>query len=55
VALMRRAVGDRLGVKAAGGIRTYQEAVALLEAGATRLGVSAASSLQIVREELSLK
>jgi deoxyribose-phosphate aldolase len=55
VALMRRTVGDRLGVKAAGSIRTYEEAVALLEAGATRLGVSAASSLQIVREELSLQ
>jgi deoxyribose-phosphate aldolase len=44
-----------LGVKAAGGIRTYQEAVALLAAGATRLGVSAASSRQIVREGRSLK
>jgi len=55
VALMRRTVGDRLGVKAAGGIRTYQEAVALLGAGATRLGVSATSSLQIVRDGRSLK
>lgn len=40
VALMRRVVGRRLGVKAAGGIRTYTEAVALLEAGADLLGTS---------------
>jgi deoxyribose-phosphate aldolase len=38
VALMRRVVGDRLGVKASGGIRTYESALALIRAGATRLG-----------------
>jgi deoxyribose-phosphate aldolase len=40
VALMRRVIGDRLGVKAAGGIRTREQAHALIQAGATRLGTS---------------
>jgi len=40
VRLMREAVGDRLGVKAAGGIRTLRDAQAMIEAGATRLGTS---------------
>ncbi|PWG00786.1 deoxyribose-phosphate aldolase [Levilactobacillus bambusae] len=41
VALMRGTVGDRLGVKASGGIHTKEEALALIDAGATRLGASA--------------
>jgi len=40
VALMAEAVGGRLGVKASGGIRTADDAVAMLDAGATRLGLS---------------
>lgn len=40
VALMRSVVGDTLGVKASGGIRNWDQAVAMIEAGATRLGVS---------------
>jgi deoxyribose-phosphate aldolase len=40
VELMARTVGDRLGVKASGGIRTAADAVAMLNAGATRLGLS---------------
>jgi deoxyribose-phosphate aldolase len=40
VELMARTVGERLGVKASGGIRTAADAVAMLEAGATRLGLS---------------
>jgi deoxyribose-phosphate aldolase len=40
VELMASAVGDRLGVKASGGIRTAADAVAMLDAGATRLGLS---------------
>jgi deoxyribose-phosphate aldolase len=40
VALMAGAVGGRLGVKASGGIRGAGDALALLEAGATRLGLS---------------
>ena len=40
VELMARTVGDRLGVKASGGIRTAADAIAMLDAGATRLGLS---------------
>jgi deoxyribose-phosphate aldolase len=40
VELMANTVGDRLGVKASGGIRTAGDAVAMLNAGATRLGLS---------------
>jgi len=40
VSLMADAVGGHLGVKASGGIRTAADAVALLDAGATRLGLS---------------
>lgn len=41
VKLMRQTVGDRLGVKASGGIHSYEEAISMIEAGANRLGVSA--------------
>lgn len=41
VALLREVVGDRLGVKAAGGIRTYGDLLMLREAGADRFGTSA--------------
>jgi deoxyribose-phosphate aldolase len=41
VALMRRIVGDKVGVKAAGGIRDAVTAGRLVEAGATRIGTSA--------------
>ena len=41
VALMKRAVGGRAKVKAAGGIRTRQQALAMIEAGADRIGASA--------------
>lgn len=47
VALMRATVGPEVGVKAAGGIRTYEAAQEMLAAGATRIGASA--SVQIVR------
>ncbi|MFE3293734.1 deoxyribose-phosphate aldolase [Rhodococcus sp. NPDC059234] len=40
VRLMARTVGGRLGVKASGGIRTAEAARAMIEAGATRLGLS---------------
>ncbi|MDN5320000.1 MAG: deoxyribose-phosphate aldolase [Thermococcaceae archaeon] len=48
VRLMRRIVGDKLGVKAAGGIRTYEQALAMIEAGANRIGTS--SGVKIVEE-----
>ena len=41
VRLMRAEVGDALGVKASGGIRTLADALAMIEAGANRLGTSA--------------
>jgi len=46
VRLMRKVVGDKLGVKAAGGIRTYEKAIAMIEAGANRIGTS--SGVKIV-------
>ena len=41
VALMRDTVGADMGVKAAGGIRTYADAMKMIAAGANRLGASA--------------
>ena len=41
VALMRRVVGPAIGVKAAGGIKTYADARAMIAAGASRIGASA--------------
>ncbi len=40
VQLLKSIVGDSIGIKASGGIRTYQQAVEMLSAGATRLGTS---------------
>ncbi len=40
VKLLRKIGGDRIGIKAAGGIRTPEQAIDLVEAGATRLGTS---------------
>jgi len=42
VKLMRKTVGKNMGVKAAGGIRTYVDAIAMIEAGANRIGTSTA-------------
>jgi deoxyribose-phosphate aldolase len=41
VRLMRQTVGPRMGIKAAGGVRSYADAMAMVEAGATRIGASA--------------
>jgi len=51
VALMRRTVGPEMGLKAAGGIRTYEDALAMVAAGATRIGAS--SGVRIVQEALA--
>ena len=40
IRLMRRTVGPDMGVKASGGIRSYEDAAAVIEAGATRIGAS---------------
>ncbi len=48
VALMRRVVGDQMGVKAAGGVRDLEGLKAMVAAGATRVGASA--GVRIVQE-----
>lgn len=45
VALMRKTVGEQMGVKASGGIHTAEEAQAMIDAGASRLGTSATLTL----------
>lgn len=45
VELMARTVGGRLGVKASGGIRDIKTALAMVDAGATRLGLSGSASI----------
>jgi len=45
VALMRAAVGGALGVKASGGVRNWDAAIALIDAGATRIGASSGVAL----------
>ncbi len=45
VKLMRQTVGDRLGVKASGGIRTREAAEAMVAAGANRLGLSSSRAI----------
>jgi deoxyribose-phosphate aldolase len=52
VSLLRRVVGPSLGVKAAGGIRSYSDAHTMLLAGATRLGTS--SGVEIVKQAAGL-
>jgi deoxyribose-phosphate aldolase len=49
VALMRKVVGPTMGVKAAGGIKNYDDAQKMIEAGASRIGASA--SVKIVSGE----
>lgn len=51
VALMRKTVGDKVGVKAAGGARSLADAEAFIAAGATRIGTSA--GVAIVNGEVS--
>lgn len=41
VALMRKTVGPAMGVKASGGVRTFEDAASMIKAGATRIGASA--------------
>lgn len=40
IALMRKTVGPELGVKASGGVRTYEDMIVMVEAGASRIGTS---------------
>ncbi|MGB9780781.1 deoxyribose-phosphate aldolase [Caldanaerobacter sp.] len=48
VRLMRKTVGENFGVKASGGIKSYEDAKAMIEAGANRIGASA--GVKIVEE-----
>lgn len=45
IALMRKTVGAEMGVKASGGVHTHEEALAMVKAGATRIGASAGVKL----------
>lgn len=45
IALMRATVGDRLGVKASGGIRTLEQVEGLVAAGASRVGLSGTAEI----------
>jgi len=45
VRLMRQIVGDKLGVKASGGIRTLESALKMIEAGANRIGTSSGKAI----------
>ena len=51
VALMRKTVGPEIGVKASGGVRSLEDAEAMIKAGATRIGAS--SGVKIVNGETS--
>lgn len=51
VRLMRRAVGDQVGVKASGGIRDIETVLAMLDAGATRIGASSSVKIMAQLEE----
>lgn len=42
---MRATVGPDMGVKASGGVRTYEDAKAMIEVGATRIGASSGISI----------
>lgn len=53
IALMRRTVGPEMGVKASGGIRDYEAAKKMVNAGATRIGASA--GIAIVKAEAAEK
>lgn len=45
VALMRKTVGETMGVKASGGIKNLQEAITMVEAGASRIGTSSGTAI----------
>ena len=45
VKLMRETVGEKMGVKAAGGVRTHEEMLEMIKAGATRIGTSSGAKL----------
>ena len=50
IALMRKTVGPEMGVKASGGVRDYETAMAMIEAGANRIGASAGIAIVAAAE-----
>lgn len=50
IQIMKRTVGDRAKIKAAGGVRTLARLEEMVEAGCSRFGISAASALSILKE-----
>ncbi|MGA2677538.1 MAG: deoxyribose-phosphate aldolase [Methanobacterium sp.] len=50
VSLMRKTVGAKMGIKAAGGIRDLKTAIAMIDAGATRIGTS--TGVEIMKEQI---
>jgi deoxyribose-phosphate aldolase len=48
IQLMKGVLGNSLGIKASGGVKNYEQAVAMIEAGATRIGASA--GIAIIQE-----
>lgn len=57
VRLMRQTVGPRMGIKAAGGVRSYADVLAMVEAGATRIGASAGVEIveQVPLQQVSVE
>lgn len=53
VALMRKVVGNEMGVKASGGIRSYEDAIIMVQSGATRIGTS--SGVKIITESKNIR
>ena len=55
IALMRKTVGPEMGVKASGGVRSYEDLMTMVEAGATRIGASAGIAIMEKAKELEGK
>lgn len=53
VLLMKKTVGEKLGIKASGGVRDYKKAMEMIDAGASRIGASA--GIKIVEQALNNK
>ena len=51
IRLMRKTVGPEMGIKAAGGISSFQKALEMIEAGATRIGASAGLKIILKTED----
>ena len=51
IELMRKTVGDKMGVKASGGIKTYEDAIRMINAGANRLGTSSGIAIMKPNKE----